>query len=186
MSKITKYALSQSLKSLLAKKSLNKITINDIAEECGISRMTFYYHFKDIYDLVEWTCVEDGKAVINENKTSDTWQEGMLQIFYSLRDNKPLVMNVYRCIDRENVERYLKPMVDHLLLDVVEEQSENMVVNEENKEFIADVYSYVFVGLLLDWVKTDMKQPPEDIVNKLALVIQDSFSSALERFRLDK
>ena len=55
MSQTTKRALEASLKHLLAKKPLDKITINDIAEECGISRMTFYYHFKDIYDLIEWS-----------------------------------------------------------------------------------------------------------------------------------
>ena len=54
MSQITKRALEQSLKNLLLKKPLTKITINDIAEDCGINRITFYYHFKDIYDLVEW------------------------------------------------------------------------------------------------------------------------------------
>ena len=54
MSNVTKRALEQSLKNLLLKKPLTKITIGDITEDCGINRMTFYYHFKDIYDLVEW------------------------------------------------------------------------------------------------------------------------------------
>ncbi|MFQ9557858.1 MAG: TetR/AcrR family transcriptional regulator, partial [Blautia sp.] len=54
MSNITKHALAESLKKLLLKKPLNKITINDLTTDCGISRMAFYYHFKDIYDLVEW------------------------------------------------------------------------------------------------------------------------------------
>ena len=61
MSQVTKRALEQSLKNLLLKKPLTKITINDIAEDCGINRMTFYYHFKDIYDLVEWSCLEDAR-----------------------------------------------------------------------------------------------------------------------------
>ena len=52
MSQITKRALEASLKKLLTKKPLDKITITDITEDCGINRMTFYYHFKDIYDLV--------------------------------------------------------------------------------------------------------------------------------------
>ena len=52
MSQITKRALEQSLKNLLLQKPLTKITVGDIAEDCGINRMTFYYHFKDIYDLV--------------------------------------------------------------------------------------------------------------------------------------
>lgn len=64
MSQVTKRALEQSLKNLLLKKPLNKITINDITEDCGINRMTFYYHFQDIYDLVEWACIEDAKKLL--------------------------------------------------------------------------------------------------------------------------
>ena len=64
MSQITKRALATSLKNMLLKKPLNKITINDIANDCGINRMTFYYHFKDIYDLIEWTCEEDEKLTL--------------------------------------------------------------------------------------------------------------------------
>ena len=59
LSNITKHALEESLKRLLLKKPLTKITINDLTTDCGISRMTFYYHFKDIYDLVEWACLEE-------------------------------------------------------------------------------------------------------------------------------
>ena len=67
MSQITKRALEQSLKNLLREKPLSKITVTDITEDCGISRMTFYYHFKDIYDLVEWACMEDAaKALANK------------------------------------------------------------------------------------------------------------------------
>ena len=56
MSDTTKRALETSLKNLLLKKPVYKITINDITEDCGVNRATFYYHFKDIYDLIEWSC----------------------------------------------------------------------------------------------------------------------------------
>ena len=55
----TKQILEESLKKLMLQKPLDKITIRDLTEDCGISRMAFYYHFKDIYDLVEWSCLED-------------------------------------------------------------------------------------------------------------------------------
>ena len=68
MSQITKRALEQSLKNLLLQKPITKITFYDIAEDCGINRMTtFYYHFKDIYDLVEWSCEEDARKAIEGN-----------------------------------------------------------------------------------------------------------------------
>lgn len=61
MSNTTKQALEASLKKVMLQKPLDKITISDITSDCGISRMAFYYHFKDIYDLVEWSCLEDAK-----------------------------------------------------------------------------------------------------------------------------
>ena len=178
--------MAQSLKNLLLKKPLNKITINDITDDCGINRMTFYYHFKDIYDLAEWACLQEAAKVIKENKTHDTWQEGMLQIFYTVRGNKPLIMNVYRCVHKEQTERYLKPLVDNLLLGVINEESEGLNVREEDKEFIAQVYSYIFIGLMLDWIKDDMKEDPESIVHRLAVLIKDSVPSALKRFEIGR
>ena len=184
MSQVTKRALEQSLKNLLLKKPLTKITINDIAEDCGINRMTFYYHFKDIYDLVEWSCLEDARKALEKNKTYDTWQQGFLQIFETVRENKPFVMNVYCCVHREQVERYLGPLVDRLLLGVINEEADGITVRDEDKQFIAQVYSYIFIGLMLDWIKDDMQQDPGGIVDRLARLIKGSVSEALRRFRV--
>ena len=94
MSDITKKALEQSLKKLLLKKPLDKITIKDLTEDVGMSRMSFYYHFKDIYDLVEWACIHDAKQALQGNRTYDTWQEGLTSIFEAVLQNKPFILNV--------------------------------------------------------------------------------------------
>ena len=186
MSQVTKRALEQSLKNLLLKKPLTKITINDIADDCGINRMTFYYHFKDIYDLVEWSCLEDAKKALNEKKTYETWQQGFLQIFEAAQDNKPFILNVYRCVHGEQVEKYLQPLVDQLLLDVINEEVGEMKVRDEDKQFIAQIYSYIFIGLMLDWIRSDMKGDPHLIVERLDQVIHGSVDAALARLRTDK
>ena len=184
MANTTKLALEAALKKELLTKSLDKITINELAEDCGISRMAFYYHFKDIYDLVEWVCVEDGTKALQGKKTYENWQEGFCQIFEAVQENKPFIMNVYRCVDREQVEKYLKPLTDRLIMGVIDEQSKGITVRDEDKDFIARIYSYVFIGIMLDWIKDDMKEDPRLIIDKLALLIKDSVSDALNRFKL--
>ena len=184
MSQITKRALEQSLKNLLLKKPLTKITVSDIADDCGINRMTFYYHFKDIYDLVEWSCLEDAKHALDEKKTYETWQQGLLQIFEAVEENKPFILNVYRCIHREEVEKYLQPLVDQLILGVINEETGNMTIRDEDKQFIAQIYSYIFIGLMLDWIKNDMREDPQPLVDRLARLIKGSMSEALSRFKL--
>ena len=76
MSEITKKALAESLKKLLSKNKLNKITIKEITEDCGVNRQTFYYHFKDIYDLLEWIYKNEVIQEIEEKTTYETWQQG--------------------------------------------------------------------------------------------------------------
>lgn len=183
MSQITKRAIKASLKNLLLKKPFDKITINDIAEDCGISRMTFYYHFKDIYDLVEWACEEDAKKILEGKDDYKTWTQGFLNLFEEVLKNKPFILNVYRSVGREQVENYLYKIVYDLLLNVVEEKAQGMTVRDEDKEFIADFYKYAFVGLMLDWVKNGMKEDPHKIVKKVEFLLSGSLSVSLERFR---
>ena len=186
MSQMTKRALEASLKKLLLEKPLTKITINDIAEDCGISRMTFYYHFKDIYDLVEWVCVEDAAQALGGKKTYDTWQEGFLNIFHAVQANKPFIMNVYRCVSRERIEQYLNPLIHSLILGVVEEKSADMTVSEQDKRFIASFYEYAFVGIMLEWINENMKEDPDAIVERVSRLIHGNVVRALNEFRLDK
>ena len=183
MSQITKKAIEASLKNLLLKKPFDKITINDIAEDCGISRMTFYYHFKDIYDLVEWACEEDAKKILDGKDDYKTWTQGFLNLFEEVLKNKPFILNVYRSVGREQVENYLYKIVYDLLLNVIEEKAQGMTVRDEDKEFIADFYKYAFVGLMLDWVKNGMKEDPHKIVKKVEFLLSGSLSVSLERFR---
>ena len=146
--------------------------------------MTFYYHFKDIYDLVEWSCLEDAKRALDEKKTYDTWQQGLLQIFEAVQENKPFILNVYRCVHREQVEKYLQPLVDRLVLGVIDEEADGMAVRDEDKQFIAQIYSYIFIGLMLDWIKDGMRDDPQPIVDKLTKLIKGSMAEALSRFRI--
>ena len=183
MSQITKKALEASLKEMLLKKPLDKITISDISENCGISRMAFYYHFKDIYDLVEWSCIEDADKALEGKKTYDTWQQGFLQIFEAVIENKPFIMNVYHSVSREQVEIYLYKVTYDLLIGVVNEQAEGIKVSEEDKKFIADIYKYAFVGIMLDWIRNGMKEDPGFIIERLGKAIHGTISNALNNFK---
>lgn len=60
----TKHALAQALKELMAQKPIEKITIHDLAERCGIRRQNFYYHFEDVYDLLRWMFQEEEVALM--------------------------------------------------------------------------------------------------------------------------
>lgn len=183
MPNTTKAALEESLKRLLLKKPLDKITITDITTDCGISRMAFYYHFKDIYDLVEWSCVEDGTKALQGKKTSESWTEGLTQIFGAVLENKPFIMNVYRNVDRERIKNYLFKLTYDLIVGVVEEKSKGLNITEEDKKFIADFYKYGFVGIMLEWIREGMKENIEDLVRMMDLTLHDTVTTSIHNFQ---
>ncbi len=186
MPNTTKIALEVSLKKLLLQKPIDKITINDLAADCGISRMAFYYHFKDIYDLVEWVCVEDGKRVLQDKKTYDTWQEGLEQLFEGVLENKLFIQNVYRCVSREKVESYLYKLTYNLIADVVNEKCAGAKLSEENKAFIAGFYKYGFVGIMLEWIDHGMKEDYREIVRKISITLHGNIANAIHNFEQEK
>ena len=185
MSQTTKRALAASLKKLLLKKPLAKITVIDIVQDCEVNRQTFYYHFHDLYDLIEWSLIDEASKALAGKKTYHTWQQGFLQIFEYVLENKPLILNAYHSINREQVERYLHEVTYNLLIGVVEEQAAGMSVREEDKKFIADFYKFAFVGLMLDWIRQDMKPDPQIIIERLTVLIQGDITRALEKYKIN-
>lgn len=182
MSQTTKRALAASLKKLLSKKPLDKITVIDIIEDCEVNRQTFYYHFKDIYDLIEWMLVDEATRALDGKKTYSTWQQGFYQIFEAVLDNKALITNAYNSISREQVEQYLYRLTYDLLIGVIEEKAAGMHVRDEDKKFIADFYKFAFVGLVLDWIRGGMKEDPGEIIERLSLLIHGDITRALNKY----
>ena len=186
MSNTTKLALEASLKKLLQHKKIDKITINNLTTDCGISRMSFYYHFKDIYDLVEWICEEDGKRILDGKKTYDTWKEGMTQIFEAVMENKSFILNVYSAVSREKIEKYLNKLACSLIANVVEEKSAGTSIDETDKLFIAEFYKYAFVGVMLDWIARGMKDDHKEIVERMSITLRGNITNSIRNFELEK
>ena len=181
--KITKKALATSLKKLLSKKELSKITITNITKDCGVNRQTFYYHFKDVYDLLEWIYMNEVIQSMEENDTYDTWQQGFLSIFEYVLENKEFVKNTYYSISRDFFLRFIYKQTTVLLMNIIDEKSKGMKVRREDKQFMADFYKYGFVGIMQDWIESGMKEKPDNIIKKLNSIIEGNFENALEKLK---
>lgn len=179
----TKIALGEALKKLMQTKRLEKITISDLTTDCGVSRMAFYYHFKDIYDLVEWVCMEDGKRALADKNADDTWQEGISRIFEAVLENKEFITNVCRSIGRERVERYLYRFTYDIVRDVVEEKCRNAGLSEKQKDSITDFYKYGFVGTVLNWIDHGMKENYSEIVENMSVMLYENIDHSVNNFK---
>lgn len=179
MSQITKKALAASLVKLLNETTLDKITVKDIVDDCGVNRNTFYYHFQDIYDLMDWIFVTEIQKIVDDEKICDNWQQCFLQIANYLLENDTQVYHTFNAIKCEDLEQYLYSVTDNLMFRFVNEQAKGMKISEEDQKFIADFYKYALVGLVLEWIRTGMKEDPENMINKISKIFEGHIKSVL-------
>lgn len=180
MSQITKNALATALKKLLSKKELSKITISNITEECGVNRQTFYYHFKDIYDLLEWIFTNE---VIEEidNEIEENWQQKFIYIFEYVIQNKEFIKNVYSSGSKEYFLKFVYKQTNLLIINFIEKEYKDKKIKDENKKFIANFYKYGFAGIIESWIVAGMKEKPENIIKKLDVMITGNFEEAVKK-----
>ncbi len=152
MKQITQKALAQSLKTKMQIMPLSKITVNDIVNECGLNRRTLYYHFQDIYDLLEWIYKTELHDILGKNRTSETWELGFLQIFIYLYENKKMVLNTYNSIERDILENHLYDQSFKIIVEVVNELASNIDVDEKDKVDIANFYKIALLLLRLKFL----------------------------------
>jgi len=182
MSEITKRALAASLKKLLEDRALSAVTVVDIAEDCGVNRQTFYYHFRDVTALIEWIYTDGGTAAIGGMKHADSWQKGFLRVFEYVLENRTFVHRTFHSPFLESLTRFLMGETETLLAGVIAEKAAGLRVREADRGFIARFYTHAFVGLMLDWIEGGMEDRPVDLIERLSTAIEGDFDAALVRF----
>ncbi len=174
----TKKAIGYTFKDLLKEKPFNKITVNDIASKCDINRQTFYYHFQDIRDLVEWICTFEVDSILNKNSNVEKWEDKFLLIFKIMEEEKIFVKNIYHSVSVEVLRNNLYRLVYPIIYSEIIEKSKGKNLREEDKKFITDFYKYAFVSIVLDWINKGMIENPELIVSKVSNLITGTINHA--------
>lgn len=174
----TKKAIAYTFKDLLREKPFNKITVNDIANKCDINRQTFYYHFQDIRDLIEWICIEEVDNILEKEDECEKWEDKFLLIFRIMEEEKIFVENIYYSVSVEVLRSNLYRLVYPIIYREILEKSKGKNLREEDKKFITDFYKYSFVSIVLNWIDKGMHENPELIIAKVSRLITGTIDHA--------
>lgn len=174
----TKRAIAYTFKDLLKEKPFNKITVNDIASKCDINRQTFYYHFQDIRDLVEWICIDEVDKLLEEKENYEKWEDKFLLIFKIIKEEKIFVKNIYHSVSVEVLRSNLSRLVYPIIYNEIVEKSKGTSLREEDKKFITDFYKFSFVAIVLDWIDKGMYEDPKLIVENVSRLVTGTIDHA--------
>lgn len=179
----TKRLLAASLKELMKHKSLEKISIRELTENAGVNRQTFYYHFEDIYDLLKWTFQQETVQLLAVHESTHVWQEGLLQLFYYLDENREVCLCALRSLGRGHLKRFFYSDIHPIFGRVVKEFGEKLQAPEEFMLFLTHFYTLSLAGLVESWLLGEMDQTPEEIINMIDVFIQDQLVGAKQRIK---
>lgn len=158
-SSITKRALADAMKELMMDHPLPKINIGDIVERCNLSRKSFYYHFKDKYDLVNWIYYTE--FVSNFQKGSDIFGWGLLEniceFFY---ENKTFYCNALQIRGQNSFYDYF----GEILSPIIELHFKNIFENVDNRGFYVTFFTDAIRTSITRWLLEDTKVPPKEYV----------------------
>lgn len=183
---LTKNAIMTSLVKLLNEKPLDKITVKDIVEDCGINRNTFYYHYHDIYDPLKDIFNIETKKALELAGAHSNWQDSFLYSAQFILNNKRAVYHVYSSVERDQLERYMYNVVGAIMTHYVRREAEGLDAAEEDIELLAMFYKHAIVGIYNEWIQRGLKGDPEEVILRISRLLDGNIRSSLERSCLAK
>ena len=180
----TQLKLAKSLKELMANQPFEKLSVSDITNNCSLHRQTFYYHFADIYALMDWT-LEYRLGIYRKahELPERDWKEELWQIFEFFMSVQPLIINAYNSENRRYYELFMERQSCPVVADLLQSNPGIANLSVEKQNFICRAYSRVFVGLFLDWVSNGMKARDLDCFSDACILVEGGIEGALKKFK---
>lgn len=177
---ITKKAIASGMKELTKKKSFDKITVSDITEVCGLNRQTFYYHFQDKFELVNWIYYNETISIIY-NLNYDNWDNKVLEMLTKIKSEDYFYISTLKASVGNEFREYLFRVTVEFFCDLIEKVAENM--REEEVRFIAEFYAFGIVGVIISWVQKGMKESPGYVTDQLTNLVNGTERFASFRYQ---
>lgn len=186
MAQLTKKAIVNSFIKLLNKKPLDKITVKDIVEDCGINRNTFYYHFADIKELTIYTFNTRMTEAVDTDASDESWGENFINMAKFALENKKAVYHIYNSVNREELQKYFNAIAYKAVSGFVRRRAVGTGASEEDIELITEFYKGALTGMVFTWLEKGMIGEPEVIIRRLGKLMDGAIKRSLEISAQDK
>lgn len=174
--------LAASFRELVKKSSVEKITIKEITDGAGLIRPTFYHHFKDKYDLIEWIWYQD---VIEPARFF--WEAGMIPeteklVFAQILKEKEYYTRISKVEGQNSFKEIVIHSLEEVLLDYISESASG--IPEEigvTPSRIAGYYANSFYYILDSWIRKGMSYSAQQMADIYHYVSTHSLEDVIHR-----
>ena len=157
MPNFTKRAIKEAFVALLDERPLNKITVKDVVEACGINRNSFYYHFQDLPALLEEIIAQQVQELIQAHPTIDSVEDCFDAALEFVLENRRAVLHIYNSLSRDVFQRYLMDVCQYVVATYVGSALEGREMSGEDRAVFIRYHKCACFGAVIDWLSGGMK-----------------------------
>lgn len=173
--------LAQSLKELGSRQPVEKITIKEITDMAGVIRPTFYNHFQDKYELIEWIIGNDLLEPIQPLLRNGMITEAMVLLFTNIENDRPFYTRLVKMEGTVKFHDVVEKCVREVLLGIISEQmtGKHSVHKWLTPERIATYYAKSMCYVAEEWIVTGMAIPPNEMAEAYQYIITRSMTDVI-------
>lgn len=145
-----KAMIADALIKLSREKDIDKITVKDLVEECHISRQSFYYHFQDILEVIEWSTEQAFQKLLERSLEANDPEAVLRDFIVASEDANMLLQKLLKSQRREQIERLMVRSVRTYLREMIDRKGPKPNLPYEEMEVALSFCTYGIVGLLLE------------------------------------
>ncbi len=167
----TKHALAVCFLNLLRTRPVNEITVQDVVNNCGVKRNTFYYHFHSLSELIDYIAVETVDDLIDQHPPRiHSLEECFLAAIDFARQNSQIIRNLYHFTNRANFERHLWRVCDYIISAYLASGPREFVFPESqtDREAMKDLLKFELFGFAIDYLNRGMPMDVEEKVRNVS------------------
>ena len=157
-----KDTLANSLIEISYSKPISKITVQDITGHCNAGRQTFYNHFVDKYDLINWIYKEKVEKVLATYREDKNWHDCMHHTYLIFLENKQFFTKIAEL--NEFIDFFFIHTRDYYIDSIVSRFGKDEIT--ESLLYSIEFNCYGQVNMCLKWIKEGMKDPAKAMANK--------------------
>lgn len=181
MAQTTKTRIMEGFLQLLEQRPLDKISVVDVADHCGINRNTFYYYYCDIYALIRELLELVAQRMIAEGLSDRNWTEIAQQLTAFIREHRRAVTHLFHSSQRDLLEDYIYDVTYAVTESLVRRTAAGLPVSEEDLHTVTMYFTSALLAMISRWLRFGLKDNAEQTVERTGYLLEGSLRRMLER-----
>lgn len=168
MANYTVKAIMENFEKMLVEMPFDKVTVSALVKRCEISSNTFYYHFRDIYELLDcWLSIK-AKKYLSQISDLNDWPACLKMVLKVMQENPKLVYHIFDSMSRDRLERFVFEWAQERFYEVAKEKVGSAAVSERFVQRLAAFYCYSISGFVFKFLWDQMKADVDEAVDQLS------------------